>query len=102
MTVTVPTNLKTMSLFQHFIDVALCPSKASAAVQNHKSLYLTTETDKQKLSKTTLAPSDFSISAMPITSTYSFFLPPLKKKITKTNHPLLLTKLYQYTRFACI
>lgn len=34
MTVAVTTNLETVSLFQHFIDVALCPSKASAAVKN--------------------------------------------------------------------
>lgn len=38
MTVTVPTNLETTLLFQRVIDVALCPSKASAAVKKHKSL----------------------------------------------------------------
>lgn len=34
MTVAVTTNLESVSLFQHFIDVALCPSKASTAVKN--------------------------------------------------------------------
>ena len=70
MTVTVPTNLETMSLFQNFIDVALCPSKASAAVKNHKSpIFNKGDIPAKTVSKTLLAPCYFSISAMPITIT---------------------------------
>lgn len=56
MTVTVSTNLETMSLFQHFSDIALCPSKASAAVKKHKSpIFNKGDIQAETISKTTSA-----------------------------------------------
>lgn len=84
MTVPVPTNVETMSVFQHFIDVALCPSKASAAVKKHQSpIFNKGDFQAKTISKTILAPCYFSIGAMPIAITYPFF-PSTPKK---TNPP---------------
>lgn len=48
MTVVVTTNLDTVSLFQHFIDVALCPSKASAAVKKpYSSIFNKEDTQEE-------------------------------------------------------
>lgn len=56
MTVTVSTNLETMSLFQHFIDTASCPPKASAAAKKHKSpLFNKGAIQAETISKTTMA-----------------------------------------------
>lgn len=82
MTAAVTTNLETASLFQHFIDVALCPSEASAAVKNpYSSIFNKGDTQEKKLlSKIILVSCYFSVSTMPITMTFLFL--PLPKKNT--------------------